>query len=153
MEGGWWGTSLYHYFICTKPIRQSTDNNVVRFSSYVVHFSGPLPAILDLAGGAALPGRGEIFYFAQNSGSQMQQKAVKMVLIYVINMWFTNSYFLDYVFINASWHEVPPCDKIFFLWQDISSKAKKFLPVTGHFYIWQEISSCDKIFLPVTRNF
>ena len=43
--------------------------------------------------------------------------------------------------------------KSFFLWQEISSDAKKWLLVIVHFCLCQEIFSCDKKFLPVTRNF
>ena len=40
-----------------------------------------------------------------------------------------------------------------FLWQEISSCDRKFLPVTGNFVQWQERSSCNRKFLNVTRNF
>ena len=40
-----------------------------------------------------------------------------------------------------------------FLWQEISSCHRKFLPVTGNFFLSQEISSWDRKFLPVAGNF
>ena len=40
-----------------------------------------------------------------------------------------------------------------YLWQEISSYDKKYLPATRNFFVWQEINAFDKRFLPMTINF
>ena len=40
-----------------------------------------------------------------------------------------------------------------YLWQEISSYDKKYLPATRNFFVWQEINAFDKWFLPMTINF
>ena len=41
----------------------------------------------------------------------------------------------------------------FFLWHEVSSCDRKFLPLTGSFFLWQEVSSCYRRFLSVTESF
>ena len=99
--------------------------------------------------------------FARNSGSQTRQRAFKIAVIWVLNMWFTHLYFLNYISIYFCLsQEISSCDKKFltvswnsFLWQDVSCCDKKLLLMPSNFCLWQESSSCDKIFFPVTRKF
>ena len=98
--------------------------------------------------------------FARNSGSQTRQRAFKIAVIWVLNMWFTHLYFLNYISIYFCLsQEISSCDKKFatvswnsFLWQDISFCGKKFLLMPRNFSLWQDIPASDTKFLPVTRK-